>query len=170
MYMFLIYSIIWEFCAVIHLRVTLAVYRPLINMWDIFVFCVCECDAFILVLFSLLFKYLNFCFHYMGCICFVKGPTLTTAWTCLVIQSCPILCDPMDSSVHGTSQARMLEWVAISYSRGSSWPRDWTHVSRGSCTGRRILYHWATWEAKTKSCCAGLSHSVMPDSLWPHRL
>ena len=41
------------------------------------------------------------------------------------------------------SQARMLEWVAISFSRGSSWLRNWTHVS---CTGRRILHHWATRE------------------------
>ena len=42
------------------------------------------------------------------------------------------------------SQARMLEWVAISFSRGSSWLRNWTHVS---CIGRRILHHWATREA-----------------------
>ena len=41
------------------------------------------------------------------------------------------------------SQARMLEWVAISFSRGSSWLRNWTHVS---CIGRRILHHWATRE------------------------
>ena len=44
-------------------------------------------------------------------------------------------------------QARILEWVAISYSRGSSRPRDQTHVSCVSCTGREILYHWTTWEA-----------------------
>ena len=48
----------------------------------------------------------------------------------LVIQSCPTLCDlidctPRGSSFHGVSQARMLEWVAISFSRRSSWPRDW---------------------------------------------
>ena len=48
------------------------------------------------------------------------------------------------SSVHGISQARILEWVAISFSRGSSWPRDQTHVS---CIGRQILYHWATRDA-----------------------
>ena len=45
--------------------------------------------------------------------------------------------------IHGISQARILEWVVISFSRGSSWPRDWTYVS---CIGRQILYHWATWE------------------------
>ena len=38
--------------------------------------------------------------------------------------------------------------VATSYSRGSSQPRDWTHVSCISCIGRQILYHWATWEAQ----------------------
>ena len=48
------------------------------------------------------------------------------------------------SSVHGIIQARILEWVAFSSSRGSSRPRDWTCMSG---IGRRILYHWATWEA-----------------------
>ena len=41
-------------------------------------------------------------------------------------------------------QARILEWVAISFSRGSSWPRNQTC---SPCIGRRILYHWATWAA-----------------------
>ena len=57
-----------------------------------------------------------------------------------VAQSCPTLCDPMDcslpcSSVHGIFQARVLEWVTISLSRGSSRPRDRTWVSRvvGRC-------------------------------------
>ena len=50
------------------------------------------------------------------------------------LQSCLTLCDPMDcsppgSSVHGILQARILEWVARPFSRGSSRPRDWTHVS-----------------------------------------
>ena len=67
-------------------------------------------------------------------------------------QSCMIPCDPMDcsiprSSVHGIFQARILEWVAISYSRGSSWSRDQTHISWVSCIGRWILYYSATWEA-----------------------
>ena len=57
-------------------------------------------------------------------------------------------CNPMDcslpgSSVHRIFQARMVEWVAISYSRGSSRPRDQACIS---CTGRQILYHCATWE------------------------
>ena len=45
-----------------------------------------------------------------------------------------------------SSPARILEWVTISYSRGSSQPRDWTHVSCISCIGSQILYHCATWE------------------------
>ena len=69
-------------------------------------------------------------------------------WWCLVIKSCPTLCNPMDcsppdSSVHGISQGRILEWVTISYSRDSSRTRDQTHISY---VGRRILYHWATKE------------------------
>ena len=60
----------------------------------------------------------------------------------LVTQSCLTLCNPMDCnppgfSVHGILQARILEWVAIPFSRGSSQSRDWTRVS---WIGRRILY------------------------------
>ena len=47
-----------------------------------------------------------------------------------VAQSCPTLCDPMDYMVHGILQARILEWVAFPFSRGSSQPRDQTQVSR----------------------------------------
>ena len=46
-----------------------------------------------------------------------------------VTQSCPTLCDPMDYTVHGILQARILEWVAFLFFRGSSQPRDWTQVS-----------------------------------------
>ena len=53
-------------------------------------------------------------------------------------------CSLPGSSVCVTSQARMLEYAAISFSRGSSQPRDWTH---NSCIGRQILYHWATRES-----------------------
>ena len=67
----------------------------------------------------------------------------------LVTKLCLTLCDRMDyylpgSSVHGILQARILEWAAISFSRGSSCSRDWTWVS---CIGRQILYHWAIREA-----------------------
>ena len=68
---------------------------------------------------------------------------------CSVTKSCPSLCQPMDCSppgsfVHGILQARILEWVAISFSRGYSWPRDQTWVS---CIGMWVLYRWATREA-----------------------
>ena len=71
------------------------------------------------------------------------------------LQSCPILCDPMDcsppgSSAHGILQAKILEWVVTPSSRGSSWPRDRTRVSYAPCIGRRVLYH---------------SHSVLPKAL-----
>ena len=72
---------------------------------------------------------------------------------CFVAQSCLTLCNLMDcnplgSAVHGIFQARILKWLAISYSRGSSWPKDWTRVSS---IGRQILHHWATWEAQDSS-------------------
>ena len=61
------------------------------------------------------------------------------------LQLCTALCDPMDcspsgSSVHGILQARILEWVATPFSKGSSWPRDRTHTSYVSYIGRQILY------------------------------
>ena len=52
------------------------------------------------------------------------------------------------SSIYGIFQARILEWVAISYSRGSSRPRDPTGISCVSCIGRWILYNYTTWEAE----------------------
>ena len=67
-------------------------------------------------------------------------------------QSCPTLCEPLDynppgSSVHEISQARILKWVAISYSRGSFYPRDQTCDSWVFFMGGRILYHCTTWKA-----------------------
>ena len=69
---------------------------------------------------------------------------------CLVPQLYPTFGDPMDcrppgSSVQGISQVRILEWVAISFSSGSSWPRDGTCLS---CINRLILYRWATRKAR----------------------
>ena len=68
----------------------------------------------------------------------------------IVIQSCPILCDLMEcsppgSSVRGILQARIMEWVAISFSRGSSQLRDWTWVSPHY---RQTLYQLSHREAK----------------------
>ena len=72
----------------------------------------------------------------------------------LVAQLCPTLCNPMycilpGSSVHGIFQARILEWVTIPFSRGSSKPRDWTWVS---CIAGTFFTH--------------LSHQGSPKSLW----
>ena len=74
-----------------------------------------------------------------------------TKWTkcCLVTRSWLTLCKRMDcrppgSSVHAVFQARMLEWIGISFSRGPSPLRDWTC---SSCMGRKILDYWATSEA-----------------------
>ena len=66
-----------------------------------------------------------------------------------VAQSCPILCNPMGcsvpgSTIHGIFQARVLEWVAISFSRRSSRPRDWTWIFR---IAGRCFTIWVTREA-----------------------
>ena len=74
--------------------------------------------------------------------------------TCSVTQWCPTLydrmsCSPPGSSVLDISQAKILEWVAISSSRESSWPRGQTHVSCISCIDSQIPFHWVTWEARS---------------------
>ena len=76
---------------------------------------------------------------------------IITGLCCLpakLLQSCPTLCNPMDcsppgSSVHGILHARVLEWVALPSSKGSSWPRVWTWVS---CIASRLFTIWATRE------------------------
>ena len=67
-------------------------------------------------------------------------------------KSCPTSCNPVDcsppgSSIHGILRARILEWVAISFSRGSSWPRDWTQVSH---IASRHFNLWATREVQNR--------------------
>ena len=73
----------------------------------------------------------------------------------LVIQLCQTLCDPMDcsppdSSVHGILQVRILEKVAIPFSRGSTWPRDETQVS---CIAGRLFTIWAARKLHIYVCC-----------------
>ena len=68
-------------------------------------------------------------------------------------QSCPTLCNPMDGSlpgfsIHGIFQARILKWVAISSSMGSSWLRDQTCISCISCIAGRFFTSWATRETQ----------------------
>ena len=84
--------------------------------------------------------------------CLINSNYFYVYCCCLVAQSCPTLCNPMDcsppgSSVHGISQAGILEWIAISFSRGFFRPRDRTCISCiGVCvcakSHRQILYHW----------------------------
>ena len=84
------------------------------------------------------------------------------------LQSCLTLCHPMDyslpgSSVHEILPARILEWVAIPSSRGSSWPRDQTCISYVSCTGRQVLYHSVQFSSVAQSCltpCNPMNHSM----------
>ena len=80
------------------------------------------------------------------------SPTSVVMCVCMCIQSCLTLHNPIDcslssSSVYGILQARILERVVMSCSRGSSWLRDQTWISCVSFIGRQILYHWATSEA-----------------------
>ena len=66
----------------------------------------------------------------------------------------PTLCDPMDYTVHGILQARILKWVVFLFSRGSSWPRDQTRVS---CIAGGFFTSWATREAhEGQSDCLSL--------------
>ena len=85
-------------------------------------------------------------------LCMYSGYFISLTWVLTLLflgkcaQSYLTPCDPMDcsppaSSVHGILQARILEWVAISSSKGSSRSREWTSVFYISCTGRQALYH-----------------------------
>ena len=67
---------------------------------------------------------------------------LSHAWLCS-----PMDCSPPGSSIHEISQARILEWVALPSSRGSSWPRGWTPDFGISCIGRQFFTTSSTWEA-----------------------
>ena len=87
---------------------------------------------------------------------------ITSSALCVHAQSHLTLCDPMDCSPPGSSiqwifWAKILEWVAISYSKRSSQSRDWTHVSCVSFSGRRILYHCTTWPSEPRENFPNLS-------------
>ena len=102
------------------------------------------------------FDEIQFIFSWVGVICsfgVISQKSLPNSWSqdccCLVTKSfCnPMDCSPPVSPAHGISKARILEWVAMPFSRGSSQFRDQTHVS---CIGRWILYHWANRRALSK--------------------
>ena len=80
----------------------------------------------------------------------VKVKSLSCVW--LFVTPWTVACQA--PSVHGISQARILEWIAISFSRGSSWPRNWTH---SPCVGRPVFYHWTAWEVHLRTDTIGNS-------------
>ena len=91
--------------------------------------------------------------------------TTMSEWVSEVAQSCPTLCDPMDcslpgSSLHGILQARILEWAAISFSRGSSWLGDRTWVP---CIAGRCFNLWATREAQDNNSVLPLLQNLPPE-------
>ena len=95
-------------------------------------------------------------------------PKLAGVLACSVM---PNFCDPMDSSLPGSSvhrslQARVLEWLTISPFMGSSQSRNQTHISCVSCIGRWILYHWRFYYAMAVLLDLVLiaSHSVSEES------
>ena len=74
-------------------------------------------------------------------------------------------CSPPGSFIHGILKARNLEWAAIPFSRGNSWPRDPTQVF---CISGEFFTIWATREAQINCVSVQFSRSVMSDPLWPH--
>ena len=108
--------------------------RPLFQAWSIFSWAVLSYPFPCLFVLNWLFCGLESSWRYHACMC-VKS-----------LQLCPTLSDPIDCSppgcsVHGILQARILAWVAMPSSQGSSLPRDRACVSCFSCIGRQILYH-----------------------------
>ena len=106
------------------------------------------------------------------------GPPILGLWSAqmlfISLLSHVWLCDPVDcrlpgSSAHGALQARRLEWVIVSLSRGSSQTRDQSRVSCISCSGGQVLHCWAAGEAPVKPSVqfssVQFSRSVVSSSL-----
>ena len=91
-------------------------------------------------------QYILGSFENYGC----SGPAVKVA------QLCPTVCDPMDYTVNGILQARILECVAVPFSRGSSWPRNRTQVP---FIAGRVYTSWATREAQSESHSVDFPHS-----------
>ena len=87
--------------------------------------------------------YINMCVCVCVCVC-VRARA--RAQSCLTLHH-SVDCSPPGSSVCGILQARILEWIGISFSRGSSLPRGQTQVSCVSFIGKQILYHCTTWKS-----------------------
>ena len=113
-------------------------------------------------------------FYFQGvCVC-----VCMCVCVCLHVctKPCPTLCNSLDcglpgSSVRGIFQVKIQEWDAISCSKGSSWPRDWTHVSRVSRIGRQFLYQHTTLEASCYFSCSSLIYhrtlNIAPCAIGP---
>ena len=99
----------------------------------------------------------------MLCVC-----SQSLSQVCLFVTPWTVTCQ--DPFVYGIFQARILEWIAVLFSRGSSRPRDGNCISCVSCIGRWILYHCTTWEAHWSFSSVQFSRSVVSDSLRPHGL
>ena len=120
------------------------------------------------------------------CICMCVSVSVCV---CACAQLCPILCDPMDcslpgTSVHGTSQARILEWAAVSYSKGSNlsllhllhWQADYLRLHHLGSPGinsvlstySRVLREYVLHTAERQQLLSLFSYSVMSNSLRPH--
>ena len=112
--------------------------RQVVNLASVWVFA-----------FSLLFGVISTCCWHSFLLWYAFPQTgfwLSARVCAKSFQSCLTLCNPRGcsppgSSVHGILQARILEWVAMPSSMGSSQPRDWTCISYVSCISRRVLYH-----------------------------
>ena len=116
--------------------------------------------------------------------CFTSGQSWISIWHIIIATSihthihtyvsvlvapCPALCDPMDcsllgSSIHGILQARILEWVAIRFSRGSSWPRDQTRVSCSA--GKFITAICIPQVCRYSSVCICMCLYIHPRDWW----
>ena len=103
-----------------------------------------------------------------------RGPCAIQSMPAQSLQSCPTLCNPVDcslpgSSVHGILQVRILEWVAISSSRGFSQPRDRIRVSCISCIGKGLFITRATWQPMQYSGSMCICQSQTPNLFLPQQ-
>ena len=106
-------------------------------------------NQFYVYIYALFFRFPSHLGHHRSLSRVLYGIQLVICFTHVCVkslQSCPSLCNRMDcsppgSSVHRILQARILEWVAMPSTRGSSQPRDGTHLFYTSSIGRRALYH-----------------------------
>ena len=107
-------------------------------------YCIALINKYLLVFFYFVWLVIEL-FKDSLCLMLIRDLVPSTMLVCVCILSCVWLCDPKDSgppcsSVHGVFQARILQWLAISCSKGSFQPRDRTCVSCRSLIGRWILY------------------------------